>query len=169
MARGTTERSFDELASGLADGTLTRGRALRLMGAALVGGALASLGIGEASADDCKRNGKRCKKDTQCCSGNCDSVSGTCADAPPTCGSVGAPCDSNTDCCDGNCDSSGFCLPPTGQTLIHCDCRDGSRVSRCLSVDCNDPDTLSSLCTPLCANNAGVLGILCAPNTPACA
>jgi hypothetical protein len=36
MARGTTESSFDELASGLASGTLTRGKALRLMGAALL-------------------------------------------------------------------------------------------------------------------------------------
>src|ERR671921_1473702 len=40
MAR--EESSFDELARGLADGSITRGKALRLMGAALVGGALAS-------------------------------------------------------------------------------------------------------------------------------
>jgi hypothetical protein len=37
------EGSFDELAKGLAAGTLSRGKALRLMGAALVGGALASV------------------------------------------------------------------------------------------------------------------------------
>jgi hypothetical protein len=43
--------SFDELAIGLSSGTLSRGRALRLMGAALLGGTLASLGIGEAAAD----------------------------------------------------------------------------------------------------------------------
>jgi CXCXC repeat len=41
MAR--EEGFFDDLARGLADGTLTRGKALRLMGAALVGGSLASL------------------------------------------------------------------------------------------------------------------------------
>ena len=81
MARGTTESSFDELASGLASGSLTRGKALRLMGAALLGGTLASVGMGEASADPpgCKRNGKKCKKDTQCCSGAC--VGGTCQPA----------------------------------------------------------------------------------------
>src|SRR5215210_8431002 len=64
---------FDDLARGLADGTLTRGKALRLMGAALVGGALGSVGIGEASADPpgCKRNGKNCTRNGQCCSGNC--------------------------------------------------------------------------------------------------
>jgi hypothetical protein len=35
--------SFDELAVGLSRGTLSRGKALRLMGAALVGGVLASI------------------------------------------------------------------------------------------------------------------------------
>jgi hypothetical protein len=41
MSPEARERSFDELASGLASGTLSRGKALRLMGAALVGGLLA--------------------------------------------------------------------------------------------------------------------------------
>ena len=40
MARGTTESSFDELTRGLASGNITRGKAIRLMGAALVGGTL---------------------------------------------------------------------------------------------------------------------------------
>jgi hypothetical protein len=39
----TTTSSFDDLAKGLASGTLSRGKALRLLGGALVGGALASL------------------------------------------------------------------------------------------------------------------------------
>src|SRR5215216_3063011 len=77
MAR--EEGFFDELARGLADGSLTRGKALRLMGAALVGGTLGSLGIGEAAADrpGCKRAGKNCTRDTQCC-GSLVCVSGTC-------------------------------------------------------------------------------------------
>jgi hypothetical protein len=78
MAR-EEEGFFDELARGLADGSVTRGKALRLMGAALVGSALGSVGIGgEASADPpgCKRNGKTCTRDEQCCSGNC--ASGSC-------------------------------------------------------------------------------------------
>jgi hypothetical protein len=86
LPQGGVDLSLDELAKGLATGTFSRGKALRLMGAALVGGALASLGIGEASADPpdprgCKRNGKSCKNNSQCCSANCDS--GTCADMPP--------------------------------------------------------------------------------------
>jgi hypothetical protein len=99
------ERSFDELTRGLASGDISRGKALRLMGAALVGGTLASLGIGEAAADPpgCKRAGKRCKEDEQCCSGTCES--GTCAAA---CVANGGTCSTSTDCCSGNC-SNGFC------------------------------------------------------------
>jgi hypothetical protein len=37
---------FDDLVRGLADGSLTRGKAIRLMGAAVVGSTLGSLGIG---------------------------------------------------------------------------------------------------------------------------
>jgi hypothetical protein len=51
MARERTgASSFDALASGLASGDVSRGKALRLMGAALVGGLLASLpGIAQAA------------------------------------------------------------------------------------------------------------------------
>src|SRR5215207_10704392 len=118
MARGTTESSFDELATGLASGSISRGRALRLMGAALVGGTLASVGMREASADPpgCKRNGKACKKGTQCCSGKCEG--GTCAAA---CGSNGATCTEGTQCCSGNCKGGmcvESCIPPNA---IPCD------------------------------------------------
>jgi hypothetical protein len=62
---------FDDLARGLADGSLTRGKALRLMGAALVGGALASLPGTALADDDCRSFGRRCRRDSQCCSKNC--------------------------------------------------------------------------------------------------
>ena len=103
MAR--EEGFFDKLVRGLADGTLTRGKALRLMGAALVGGALGSLGIGgEAGADPpgCKRNGKNCTRNEQCCSENC--ASGKCASACPDgrvllCnGTCARTCTSDADC-----------------------------------------------------------------------
>ena len=44
------EYSFDELARGLANGTISRGRALKLVGGAILGGALLSLWPGEAQA-----------------------------------------------------------------------------------------------------------------------
>jgi hypothetical protein len=66
----------------MASGTLSRGRALKLMGAALLGGTLASLGIREAAADPscgggCKRDGKTCRYDRTCCSQWC--ADGICA------------------------------------------------------------------------------------------
>ena len=39
MATETTESSFDELAKGLASGTLSRGKAIRWMGGVLLGAA----------------------------------------------------------------------------------------------------------------------------------
>jgi hypothetical protein len=102
VSQETTNRYFDELASGLASGTLSRGKALKLMGAALVGGTLASLGIREASADLCKPNGKTCKKNSQCCSGFCDEDSDTCAPPPE--------CQVNSDCDDFNVCTADVCL-----------------------------------------------------------
>ena len=43
VSQHTTNQSFDELAKGLATGTLSRGKALRWMGGALLGAALASV------------------------------------------------------------------------------------------------------------------------------
>jgi hypothetical protein len=83
VSQETTNRTFDELASGLASGSISRGKALKLMGGLLVGGTLGSLGIGgvATAARKCKPAGKHCKSATQCCSGNCSS-SRTCAAAP---------------------------------------------------------------------------------------
>ena len=60
MTKEAGERSFDELASGLASGTLSRGKALRLMGAALVGSVLAFIpGVAEA-ANPCGTGNRAC-------------------------------------------------------------------------------------------------------------
>jgi hypothetical protein len=67
VSQQTTNHSFDELTRGLASGSISRGRALRLMGAALVGGTLTSLGLGGVAAADppgCKRNGKKLRGTT---------------------------------------------------------------------------------------------------------
>ncbi len=47
----TEEHSFDELAKGLADGTISRSRALKLAAGALLGGTLLALFPGAASAE----------------------------------------------------------------------------------------------------------------------
>ena len=94
MAR--EESFFDALARGLADGSITRGKALRLMGAALAGGALGSLGIREAAGDPpgCKRAGKHCTRNDQCC-GSLVCVSGTCQ--TPTTSTTETPTTSTTE------------------------------------------------------------------------
>src|SRR5215218_9172295 len=145
MAR--EEGFFDELARGLADGSITRGKALRLMGAALVGGTLGSLGIREASADrpGCKRIGKNCTRTDQCCgslvclSGTCQTPTTTTTETPtttttetptttttetptttttPMCIPNGGTCTAGgTPCCSGNC-SNGTCACPAGRTLL---------------------------------------------------
>ena len=47
-----TDRSFDVLASGLDTGVITRGRAMKLAGAAIVASALGLIGAGEAQGQD---------------------------------------------------------------------------------------------------------------------
>src|SRR4051794_32487250 len=111
MSPEARERSFDELAKGLASGEVSRRRAIRLMGAALLGGTLASLGFGGVAAaapPGCTHNGKPCKRDKQCCSGNCSSH-GTCVGGAPggplDCLPPCSPCTSSIQCCAGSCRS----------------------------------------------------------------
>ena len=142
MARQTTESSFDELTRGLASGTLSRGRALRLMGAALVGGTLASLGIGEAGADPpgCKRDGKKCKRNPQCCSGTC---SGGCGAGCPPVACVGGMVNPDTcvcECAPPKTLMGGQCVCPAGQLPV-CDFSGEipQPTGRCEPVACPDP------------------------------
>ena len=138
---------FDDLARGLADGSITRGKALRLMGAALVGGALGSVGIGEASADPpgCKRNGKHCTRNEQCCSGYCSggscqaqttttttTTSTTSTSTTPGCMPLGGTCGSNGECCTGRCASDTCAEPcPSDRVLVS----NGTCAIPCTSVD----------------------------------
>jgi hypothetical protein len=64
-----TDGSLDELAKGLAGGTLSRGKALKMMGAALFGGAVAS--IPGAAWAACKQPFRKCTANSQCCSRQC--------------------------------------------------------------------------------------------------
>src|SRR5215212_8826087 len=135
MAR--EEGFFDELARGLADGSITRGKALRLMGAALVGGTLGSLGIREAAGapPGCKRAGKHCTRTDQCC-GSLVCLSGTCqtpttsTTETPTTSTTETPttttttpclpsgtCGGNAECCSGRC-ASGMCAEPCSSDRV---------------------------------------------------
>jgi hypothetical protein len=182
LPQGGVDLSLDKLAKGLATGTLSRGKALRLMGAALVGGALASIpGIALAKP---KPEGAKCKQDKQCASGNCSS-SGTCG----PCVSGGGACTADGQCCSGLCRpdrfGGGFCaaVPPicTPSCPAGCSCEftpDGATT--CISC----PGELCALrgpvtscgeccvdesCTPLeVCTREPILGTLfCAPACPA--
>jgi hypothetical protein len=163
VSQEPTNRSFDELAKGLATGTLSRGKALRLMGAALVGGTLGSLGMGEAAGDPpgCKRNGKKCKRNTQCCSENC--VNGRCACPVGT-----TPCDTQCcpegrECVGGQC--QGGC--PSGRTLTEgdCNCADFCDAPDPSLFACqNNPDCLCTKTT----ENTGFCAKITGPCEPPC-
>jgi hypothetical protein len=142
--------SFDELAVGLSSGSISRGKALRLMGAALVGGTLGSLGGVAAADEECKPVNKKCRKDKQCCSGKCGEDH-KCAAA---CGLGGAPCSSGTDCCTGVCRGNGTCeLCPVGFSLV----RPGICAKTCASAsDCTN-----------CGPNAGCSEGFCISGTRA--
>src|SRR5215216_2820811 len=115
--------SFDELAKGLASGTLSRGKAIRLVGGALLGAALGSF-PGVAWADDCRRLGRECRRDSQCCSKNCvrrgdDKVCG-CPEGKSRCGLRCVNLKRNENHC-GEC----FNRCAAGQECVRGECQGG--------------------------------------------
>ena len=164
MSPEARDHSFDELARGLASGTLSRGKALRLMGAAVVGGTLASLGLGRVAAADppgCKRNGKTCRLDRTCCSGNC--AGSTCA-----CQSNGGTCSVGSQCCSGNC-SNGLCVCPTincgvgtlNQNTCTCECTPAAAGDFARNSDPN----FQGCCPNLQSFGCVPRGTVCSPPT----
>src|SRR5918995_6518857 len=98
MSREPRESAFDELARLSASGTLSRGKALRLMGAALLGGVLASI-PGVALAARCDPNETPCGK--FCCNSQqaCEKRGGAPRCINPTTVECGGRCPDNTFCC----------------------------------------------------------------------
>jgi hypothetical protein len=79
----TQERSFDALTRRLANGTLSRRKALWLLGGALMGSAL-GFTPRAASAAKCKPLARKCAANVQCCSRFCDKQGQVCACPPRT-------------------------------------------------------------------------------------
>jgi hypothetical protein len=111
---------FDEVAKGLAAGTISRGRALKLTGSALLGGGLLALFPGAARAQQgCAGrpsvNNKRCPKSR--CGGNINCFCGTTVANVKTCVNfrkelcpIVDDCDRNRDCARGEvCVKVGGC------------------------------------------------------------
>jgi hypothetical protein len=124
----TEEYSFDELAMGLADGTLTRGRALKLFSAAIFGLGFLGLFGGAAQAKGRRHGGRRRNKkrrggggsegcdpgEAVCPGGDC------CPSEAPICCSDGITCCSSSlpTCCPAGsaspCCPAGATCTPTG-------------------------------------------------------
>jgi hypothetical protein len=126
----TREGPLDTLARSLASGEVSRGRALRLLGGALVGGLLGAVGVGridgsngEAQAQTCAGEGERCRS-TPCCEGLL--------------------------CVNGECTSG--C--PAGQTRCVCPSDEpGANIGTCVNRS-TDPNNCGTCCNQ-CAEPTG--------------
>ena len=94
----TDASSLDDLAKGLASGNLSRRKALRMLGAALVGGALASV-PSVAFAAPCRSPRIKCAG--QCCAEGVTTCQGTGRNR--TCGSAPVVCPTGQEACGGQC------------------------------------------------------------------
>ena len=157
---GGVEFSLDELAKGLATGTVSRGKAIRWMGGALLGAALASV-PGMAWADDCRRLGRECRRDSQCCSRNCirrgdDKVCGCpegksrcndrCVNLKTNerhCGECFNRCEDGEECVGGVCQGGG--CPGTPLTEGECNCASICPSGDFIHVTCQDNPACSCL------------------------
>jgi hypothetical protein len=168
MSQQTTNRYFDELASGLASGSISRGRALRLMGAALLGGTLASFPGGAWAA----------KGGRSSCAKFCQSLFGANTPEEGECVSQGTKgqgpcftCTTETGC------GPNFTKPtcPAGQTYSCSTCKCcTSNGGTCTSgSDCCSGSCESNLCLPpsgttlvLCTCNDNATPVRCSAFEP---
>jgi hypothetical protein len=157
---GGVELSLDELAKGLATGTLSRSKAIRWMGGALLGAALASL-PGMAWANDCRRLGRECRRDSQCCSRNCvrwgDHKVCGCPEGKTRCNDRCVNLKTNENHC-GRC--SKRCA--AGQECVAGVCQGGcpSGTTRCGTGGCLDLSTDNDNCGT-CGNHCLDVGGIC--------
>ena len=142
----TSELSFDNLARGLASGAFSRRQAMRLLGGAVVGSALALIpGVARAAPNgpQCKPLHDKCTTNVQCCSRFCDKNGKQCSCPEGTeiaCNNRCVPtCDDPTDPC-----KVSLCDPTTGKCVVAnapdgTPCEDGNPctlVDTCKSGQC---------------------------------
>ena len=176
----TRERSLDELARGLASGTLSRRQALKLMGGALLGGVLAAALPFIARRDE-QVQAQQQQGNAPCPSGTHPCPDGTCAPVGVLC--VCPNCPPDMQCCpDGTCVVQGqTCGLTNAQTCP--DCPSGTHC--CPSGACVEPGEACPMgdqgcavgekrCNGSCVNvncsaNCGGCGNACPPELPYCA
>jgi len=143
MSEQTRQRSLDELARGLASGSLSRRKALKLMGGLFVGSALGSI-PGVAWADN-----NRCSEGRTRCGERCVNLKTN----EHHCGSCHNRCGSNQTCCGGRCVNLQRSEHHCGSCSNHCaegqECVDGVCGSP-TSPPLPPPPPPQPICTPSC-------------------
>jgi hypothetical protein len=150
MTQEARERPFDELARGLANGAVSRRKALRWMGSALVGGALASIpGVAFASHKGTPHGGGG-NGGRSSCAQFCNTLFGEGTTAQEECVSQGArgtgPCYSCTPGAGPGPNFTPSCTAPKTQfNSSTCECE-------CPATTCGTNETLNTT-TCLCESN----------------
>ena len=160
--RTTGETSFDELAKGLASGTITRGQALKLAGAAILGTTLASLFPRLAFAQS------GCPEDLEPCGGGCCDITEECC-AGVVC------CDATEECCAGVCCEPGLvcvggqCVCPSGTIACGSSCCNPA-IEICVDGQCRNPfcESCSGQCCQDVENGVLVSQACCNPGESTC-
>ena len=163
MSQQTTNRSFDDLARAMAEGSISRRRALKLFAGTAIAALIPSRAL--ADDDDClrvchvpfDRETRECdfaKAETRCVSRSrrrvhlenhpCD-CRGRCANCLTSCLPPGDTCSANAQCCSGFC-FNGRCQP----SAVNCACQDDFSFAECISTACGDTTALNQLCNSGC-------------------
>jgi hypothetical protein len=153
MAR---DHSLDALAKGLANGSVSRRKALKLMGSALIGGLLAAV-PGVALADHKPGHG---------------SGGGGGGDAGPKCKPLDSKCATNQDCCSRYCDKNGrICACPPNETLCNRQCVACPNIGEIVNpttCQCECPANIPEVCGNQCLATCTAPKIQRNPQTCAC-
>ena len=160
MSPEARDHSFDELTRGLASGSLSRGKALRLMGGLLVGGALGSIpGVAWANDDD----DDRCPEGQTRCGERCVNLRFN----ERHCGSCFNRCRSTQSCCNGRCVNLMRNENHCGGCFNRCadgqECEGGTCAATCIS---NGNGPCGPTEDPCCSGNCDSSGFCLPPTGP---
>jgi hypothetical protein len=170
VSQESTNRSFDDLARALAEGSLSRRGALKLIAGSAIAALIPSRVLAE---DECVRvchvpffpETEECdfaNAVTRCVSRRerrrhlekhpCD-CRGRCANC--LCRPIREPCGGHAECCSGNC-TDGLCF----FNSVNCRCQDGAiLLSRCTPAPCGDTTTQDQVCNSSCVTGGHVSGV----------
>ena len=165
----TEKHSFDQLARGLASGTVTRGQALKLAGGALLGGLLASIpGVAWAQGErPCPPGTHRCPPGGPCVATGTPCPGGGCPDGLQRCGDTCLDLENDL----LNCGGCGHQCPPEAYACEggFCQievCSEGFTMCGSTCVDLQTDPSNCGACGRQCAPGDSCVGGLCQAGSP---